>query len=177
GIAHALQELAELARIEADSSFAEELYGESLVLLQAVGDHHCSAASLTGLGIVAHDRGDHEQALSRLTESIQLCDRLNHGIGTAWALQALATVLAARGQAGEAAVLLGIVHSLRRSADAPLSGADAAGLEDLIHAVRSSLGAARFQARWDQGGALDLHPATKIALEAAFHESAQVANE
>lgn len=167
GIAHVLQELAELTRIEGDFTSAGELFGESLILLEAVGDKHCSAASLTGIGIVAHHQGNQEQALARLTDSIRLCRRLQHPVGAAWAVQALAKVLAARGDAQEAALLLGAVHSLRQSADAPLSGADEKDLEDQIHAIRSSVGATRFQAQWSKGRALDLQAVADVALEAA----------
>ena len=177
GVAHTLQELAELTRIETDFDSAWELYEESLVLLQAVGDKHCSAASLTGLGIVAHSQDDDDQALARLTDSIKLCRELHHEVGAAWALQALAEVLEARGDAQEAATLLGAVHALRQSADAPLSGVDEKSFEDQIHTLRSSLGPARFEPQWEKGRSLDLDAATDVALEAAISSNSFLDNQ
>src|SRR5262249_17862827 len=64
--------LATLANMQYDNANAQDLYEESLLMYQTLGDREGVAISLTGLGNVADDQGDQERATALFEESLAL---------------------------------------------------------------------------------------------------------
>ncbi|MDQ3981436.1 MAG: tetratricopeptide repeat protein [Actinomycetota bacterium] len=151
GTAHVLQERAEVARLQELYADAEALYSDSLALLRDLGDKHCSAASLTGLGLTAHATGDLDEAVARFLESLSLCIALDHGAGAAWALQGLAGVFTDSGDRILAVEVLAHVEMLRTSSGSPLSGHDRTAFEEVRSRLEATVPQKDFDAAWQRG--------------------------
>ena len=129
-----------------------------------------SAYSLWALGVAVWCRGDLCRAADLVQQSLRLGDRLNHRMGAAYCVEALAWIAASGRQYERAAVLLGAAAaaaSLLRSQGATLdSNQPMAGYQrDCERQARQALGEAAFQAAYTRGLQLPAGDALAYALQ------------
>ena len=148
---------------QGDDVQAARLCEESLSLRREMGDKGGSAHTLLMLGRVALSGHQYQQAEIHYKDSLAICQDLGEKEGIALALEGLAGISAALGQARSAARLLGTAETLRDATNVALSPIDRAFNERTLASVRARLGEQVFQTERDEGRALALEQA--IALQ------------
>jgi predicted ATPase/DNA-binding CsgD family transcriptional regulator/predicted negative regulator of RcsB-dependent stress response len=154
GIASVLTNLGMIRMEQGDHERAAKLCEESLALRRELGDKGGSAHTLLMLGRVALSEHQYQQAAIHYKESVGLCQELGEKEGVALALEGLAGILAALGQARIAARLLGTAETLRDTTDVALSPLDRAFNERTFASIRARLAEHVFQTERNQGRAL-----------------------
>jgi non-specific serine/threonine protein kinase len=162
GIASVLTNLGMMRLEQGDDAQAARLLEESLALRREMGDKGGSAHTLVMLGRVALSQYQYQQADIHYKESLALCRDLGEKEGIALALEGLAGIAAALGQARSAARLLGTAETLRDTTDLALSPIDRAFNECTIASIRVRLEEHIFQTERDQGRALTLEQALAL---------------
>jgi predicted ATPase/DNA-binding XRE family transcriptional regulator len=167
-IAAALTSLGDVARAENDLSEATARYEESLALYRALDfDREWLARVLRHLAEVALDQGDPLLARTRLGESL----RTARGLAVrgepqlAPALEVLAGVAAAQGQAARALRLTGAAAALRAGLRQPPWPIEAAALARWLAPARRTLSEQAQGTAWREGQAMLLEQAIAYALE------------
>ncbi len=130
---------------------ATRLCEESLALRRSVGDKGGSAHTLTILGRVAFFQNNYQQAFACYKEGLALRKEAGEKDGVAEALEGLAGLCAAQGEAGNAARLLGAAEMLREVTGIAVSPIDRALNEATIAMVHAQLGVSAFAAARAEG--------------------------
>jgi predicted ATPase len=127
--------------------------------------------SFTGLplGQLALVRGDLDTAASEFCRVLNGVAASGSRIGTCQALTGLAFVLAARGQANDAAQLFGASDRVREEIKTPFQPDDRERVSVALDQLRAGLGDGEFQAAWEQGREQSVEEA--IALGRRFANS------
>ena len=144
GIAAVLTNLGIISLERGDHERATRLCEESLSLRRVVGDKGGSAHTLVMLGRVALSQHQYQQAASCYKESLALCQEVGEKEGIAAALEGLAGIAGALGQAKSAARLLGAAETLRDATGVAVPPMDRAFKERLIATLRTRLGVKDF---------------------------------
>ena len=131
---------------------------------RALGHTWGLSETLRYLGDLARARGDLDAALARYRESLALAEESGDRLFVADALDGVASVAAARGQAERAARLHGAAATLRERLGAAVAPWERPAYERDVAAVRAALGAEAFAAAWAAGAALPLEAAVAEAL-------------
>jgi hypothetical protein len=147
-----------------DYARATALLEESLALSRERGDTHIIATCLNNLKLMAVYQGRPADALPHLQESLALCQASSYKVGMVANLKGVAGIAAAHRQPERVAWLLGTAEALRETIAAPMSPADQAQVERVIAAARTQLDEATWQATWNAGRAMSLHPAVTYVL-------------
>jgi predicted ATPase/DNA-binding CsgD family transcriptional regulator len=162
GIASVLTNLGMMRLEQGDDVQAARLLEESLSLRREMGDKGGSAHTLVMLGRVALSQYQYQQADIHYKESLALCQELGEKEGIALALEGLAGIAAALGQARSAARLLGTAETLRDTTDLALSPIDRAFNERTLASIQARLEEHIFQTERDQGRVLTLEQALAL---------------
>ncbi|MHC0429189.1 AfsR/SARP family transcriptional regulator [Streptomyces sp. O3] len=104
-LARSLHRLGITLRRQGEWTGAEEALCQALELCGEVSDPVGEAAALNAIGALHHDRGDHEQALRRCADALDVVGRTVERSGLADVLFTLAKVHLARSERGEAVSL------------------------------------------------------------------------
>jgi len=169
GIASVLTNLGMIHLEEGDDAQAARLCEESLALRHEMGDKGGSAHTLVMLGHVALSQRQYHQADIHYKDSLAICRDLGEKEGIALALEGLAGISAALGQARSAARLLGTAETLRDATGVALSPIDRAFNERTLASIRARLGEHVLQTERDEGRALTLEQA--LALQEPLAEA------
>jgi len=166
-IAHTLNLLGELARIEGAYLAARSRYKESLAIRRELGDQRGIAISLFNLGFVAHYQGDYRQAATLFAESLALFQKHGGRRSILDCIAALAGVAGAEGQPERAAQMFGAVEALREVSRTYVTHPDQIEYDRNVAAVRAQLDEATFIRAWAEGRALTIEEAVDDALAVA----------
>jgi tetratricopeptide (TPR) repeat protein len=143
-----------------DTAEARRRLDESLELARLIHDTRGTGGALAGLGWVELLEGDLEQAFSYFEEAAAIARRL----GVRWlgadAILGFAKVAAARGDADRATRLAGAAFALGGSS-ASVMTLVTPHLDD----ARAATGAQAWQKAQEEGAALDLDAALRLALD------------
>ncbi len=148
---------------------AEEFSREALALAEYHGAQSSKAYALWGVGIVQWRAGRYEEATRSLRDAIRLWQPLNDNTGIGFSVQALSWCASSASPDARAARLLGASRAVWRASGArvdettPYSQFD----EHSIDAVRTALGAARFEREFTEGASYPFEQAVDLALDAA----------
>lgn len=173
GVAQALLGLGEVARAAGQTAVARAYYDRSLALASEAGDAETRAWLLHNLGYAARAEGQTPEAARLFSESMVLFAASEDEVGIAHCLAGLAAVEVAAGAAERATRLLAAAERELRRLHARPALPDQREMTHAIEAVRSRLGATRFEDAWQQGqaqardAALDVARVAGEALEAA----------
>jgi len=165
GIAQALTNLGEHARLNGDFLKAREAYEESLKLAREIGDGLRESILLINLGFIALHEGDAKGAQVMLKESLTLALEIGHTAYTADKLSALAGAAVALGQPERAARLSGAAEALYETQGYEPQSGDIHEFERYQAAARERLDTVNFETAWAEGGAMNLDEAIAYALE------------
>jgi predicted ATPase len=163
-IAAALMNLGHVARAAGDVATARARYDASLALYRQVGDRTSTAYVLSHLGMLALDEGDPRAARPWLEESLGLHREVSSRRFVAGALEGVAGVAAAHGQAARALRLAGAAAALRAAIGRPQTATEQARLECWLRPARRELGAAASEAAWAAGRLVPIEHAIAEAL-------------
>ena len=158
-----LSNLAELALRDGNTAAARSRLDESLELARLIDDSRGTGFALVNLGWVELLEGHLEHAFSCFEEVATIARRLGARWLGAHAIWCLAHVAAARGHADRAARLAG----------AALAFGEPGGFDPVVAVTftphldnaRAALGDEAWQKAWDEGAALDLDAALRLALD------------
>jgi ATP/maltotriose-dependent transcriptional regulator MalT len=158
-----LANLGDLAWRAGDATAARALLEESLALARATGD---ALSALTPLGRMLCALGDVAAARPLLLEDAARLRAMGSPGLIAWqALDNLACLAAAEGEAARALRLGGAAEALREQAGMRLPPGDVAQLERLLAPSRRALGEAARAAAWAEGRAMTVEQAVAEALD------------
>jgi len=138
GIGFALAGLADVALTEGRAGEAAALYGEALQLFDQLDQGRGLAWTRVGLGRVAADAGQPEQAMAHLLPAWQLAERSGAVTIALTAVSELAGILAHRGRQAEAARLLAAVAARRQDLGVPAPPVEQARLQAVAARAGSS---------------------------------------
>ena len=137
---------------------------QALGLARMHGMAWIEATVLNNLGFARLDLGDQQGAASLLQEGLALGQRRGNHADLVDALEGLARVASAGGQANRAARLFGAAAAEREEFARPQAPTERAASVPAIAAARDALGAAGYAAAWAEGWALSPAAATAEAL-------------
>jgi hypothetical protein len=162
--AYLLGHLARDAAVQGDEGRAVGLWQESLALERTQGNTYGVAYCQLALAALARDAGHHTAALALYADSLRLYHRLAVTEGAVACLEGVASVASATGAVEQAAMLCGIVATLREAIAAPVSASRTIAYKRAVVRARGVLGRARFQAIWAAGRALPAEQALSHGL-------------
>ena len=165
GIANSLCNLGYLALTEGDLAGAAALLEESLELAGELGDKYWTALSLLRLAKVARAEGDLQRAAGLDDRALTLASELGAKRALAEWLEGVARTAVAQGAVHLAAVLLGAADAARADLGAPLPPAERPGRDADLAATRAALGEAGAAAAWQEGQAMPLEKAVRLAAD------------
>jgi predicted ATPase/DNA-binding CsgD family transcriptional regulator/Tfp pilus assembly protein PilF len=171
GMAAVLTNLGMMSLEQGDYARALRLCEESLALRREMGDRGGCAHTLLMLGRVALSKHRYHEAANYCKESLGICQELGEKEGVALALEGLAGIWAALGQAESAAKLLGSAQTERNNTDFTLSPIDQAFNERTLASIRAGLGEEVFQTAQAESRAFTLEQA--LALQKPLAPAAQ----
>jgi non-specific serine/threonine protein kinase len=164
GIIRALNQKAELARLDGDYDRAGKAYEECLALCREFGDKQREAFTLSNSAFVAQHQGNYEQAESRIKKALVLSRGLKTKYPLAMDLASLSGPVAARGDPERAARLLGASDALLKAMGLGLQPQDQPEIDRYEAAIREQLGEEAFNSAWAKGQAMSLEEAVAYAL-------------
>jgi predicted ATPase/DNA-binding SARP family transcriptional activator len=182
GLAHACNALGGVLLLQKQTSEAAELHERSAAIARGLGENVSLSIALHGAGEAARRQGDLDRAAAALREALAVLRHEHDDVFTARALEGLAFLLFDQGNSMEAARLLGAAQSRRESVGAPVIELDRAVQDEMLAAIRASLGQEAFAAAAAAGRALSreqviarvLEEPSAVAAEAA--EAAEAAD-
>ena len=164
GVAVSLANLGRVALAEGDREAARRLMGEALDLQREAGDQQGAAMTLIGLGPVALADGDVASARAHLVAGAKVLLEASEQPGMVAALAELARVALADGDIGDAARWFAAAEAARDRLGTRLEPSARPGVESACPTIREALGDAAFAAAWEEGTALPLEQALRLAL-------------
>jgi hypothetical protein len=117
------------------------------------------------LGSIECERGEHAAAHAAYREALQIFAGLRHRRGAARALEGLACVALAQGQAIRALKLAAAATRLREMIGAPLPPAERERLDHTLRAAWEGLSEAEGKNVWAEGCGMSLERAIQFSLE------------
>jgi len=151
------------ARDQGELDAAESLYRVALASFGSLANGWGIGSSLADLGTIARQRGDLAAAGRLYRESLATFVRLGHRRGIARQLESLACLAADEGQAERATRLAAAAAVLRERVGAPAPPAVQAEVGRGLGAMQRLLGPDGARRAWQEGAALPLEEATRLA--------------
>jgi predicted ATPase/DNA-binding CsgD family transcriptional regulator len=175
--AAAVYNLGSVARLRGQHARAAELYTESMGLFRRLKNPWCVAEVSLHQGQLALDLREQDEAARHFHDSLALLSELAGRNLIPMCLEGLAAIASARGQAAQAARLLGGAAALRERVGAPVRPIYRESYERVLGQARSRLDEAGWQAAWEAGRGLPLEALTAEALGVATepHSAAEAA--
>lgn len=143
---------------------ARDAQEEALRIWRSAGVGWGLSQVLHGLGVIALERGDLEEAMDRFREALAALGDDGDPYWTCRGLEGLAAGLACRGEDARAARLLGAAEALREAIGTPLLAFETPRHLRTVEGLRVRLGPEVFAAASAQGGRWLQHEAVAYAL-------------
>lgn len=164
GVAISLNNLGLVAHFQEDYPRAIDLFQQSIALFEALGDVRVKSAVLSNLGRALTGQGEYSQAKMCLRQSLRMVWNLGNREDSIEAIEALAGVAGATGEAIRGAMLLGAAEALREKIQSPVALVARREYDrDLIH-TKDQLSPGLFAAAWAKGRVMTLEEAVELAL-------------
>jgi predicted ATPase/DNA-binding SARP family transcriptional activator/Tfp pilus assembly protein PilF len=173
GLAHSLNNLANIARHPGEFVASIPLYQESLELYQTLGNQSGVALAFNNLGHAYMMLGEYEQALSHLDHGLQIQRRLGEPLQVARTLNNQGHVAYLLGRYDQARRLSTESLSLRRQAGAPLGEANSCYTLGLIEAGAGNM--ERAEQQWQTALAVYERTGYQAGAANSLNELAHVA--
>ncbi|MEV0348376.1 BTAD domain-containing putative transcriptional regulator [Nonomuraea sp. NPDC050680] len=119
--------------------------------------------TLVELGYLIERRGDAATARDLHLEALTAAQRIGDPRSATWAVEGLASAVAAGGAHERAARLLGLAAAVREHNQTPAAPSEAAEITRVTEAVVQALGEAEFGTAYEQGGRLKLEDAADLS--------------
>lgn len=166
-LARATINLGSLMLMCGDATEGAAVTGEALALLRTIGHRGVlTAMALQNLALASLKRGQPEEAMRPLRESLEIARDVRNSEEVVYCLEGLAAAMAAVAPR-RAAQILGGSETVRRSAGIELHPDEAAIHERSVAVVRGRLGETMVEAAWAEGAVLTLEEVIAYALREA----------
>ncbi|HUR02625.1 MAG TPA: BTAD domain-containing putative transcriptional regulator [Nonomuraea sp.] len=119
--------------------------------------------TLVEVGYLTELRGDPATARDLHLEALTAAQRVGDPRSAAWAVEGLASAVAAGGDPERAALLLGLAAAVREHNQTPAAPSELAEIARVTGAAMEALGEAAFGAAYERGGRLKLDDAADLA--------------
>ena len=119
--------------------------------------------TLAELGYLTELRGDPATARDLHLEALTAAQRVGDPRSATWAVEGLASAVAAGGDPERAALLLGLAAAVREHNQTPAAPSELAEIARVTRAAMEALGEAEFGAAYERGGRLKLDDAADLA--------------
>jgi predicted ATPase len=162
-LADAASSLAHIPLYQGDYEQAEVLFGEALRRAREAEDPGSVKYALTNLGFTVLEQGRLTDAAALFRASLSVRVELTHSSADA-AIEGIAAIAAEQGDSATAARLLGATEEWRRNVGYMHQPFESAILDRTATAVRTVLGDRVYRRLAQEGAALDLNEAVKLAL-------------
>ncbi|HEV1995602.1 MAG TPA: hypothetical protein VGR03_14825, partial [Candidatus Acidoferrum sp.] len=129
-----------------------------------LGDRWGIAGTLADLESLAREQRDYPAAHSLYQESMKIFHELDHKRGIARLLECFACSAAAQFEAERSLRLAGAAAALRKNIGAPLTPAEQAKLEAILHLARQALTNTAGATAWLEGWAMPVEKAIEEVL-------------
>jgi DNA-binding CsgD family transcriptional regulator/tetratricopeptide (TPR) repeat protein len=167
-LGHALTTLGWLHLERGELEDAQAFFDESVSNARSGGDATQEAWGLAGQALVAHSRGDQQDATRLGRQALAAVRRLGDKGSIRFCLDLLGVVAASHGQVERAGRLFGAAQTVYETTHAWPIGLNYRALyaqhERVVAAMRAGANAASFSAAWERGRRLPLHEATAYAM-------------
>jgi tetratricopeptide (TPR) repeat protein len=150
---------------QGDLGRAAQLTEEAVALLRELGNRGDVALGLYNLGWIALLQDDLGKATDLYRESLSLSWEIGRNPLVQWALEGLACLAGAKGEAERAVRLWGAAQALHEAKSIPRDTDFLAEADARISAVRSSMGEEGWEEAWRKGRAMTLDEAISYAQE------------
>ncbi len=167
GLGIALGNLGELARISDDLAAARTFYQEGLASLRVVGDRSGIATCEASLGLIDLVEDADSQGTARLVGALRIWEELGDLDGVALTIDGLAMLAEKLGQAITATRLLGASENIRETVGSSFQASHRGWYDELVAAVRATLGDETFDAAWNAGKFVSVEEAIVEAVALA----------
>lgn len=164
GIAHGLNMLGELARLDGDYSRAGQLYEECLILSCETGNREREALSLGNLSYVAYHLGNFNEAVAYSKKALALSNSLQMGYASALCLATIAGPIGAKGDPKLATRLLVASEAQLETMGASIQPGDKLEIDQFKDAIREQLDETEFNKAWVEGRGVSFEEAVAYAL-------------
>jgi tetratricopeptide (TPR) repeat protein len=164
-VAGLLYELGEVAWAKGDPELATKRYEESQTIGQEIRAKYTQAAAINGLGKIASDRGEYENAYSLHKEALTLLKGTGNRWSTLYALEAFARLTVRRQQMEPAVRLLGSTAGFYEQIRFFMSPLERDLHARSLEAVRAGLTREAFEGGWTEGQSMTLEQAVTYALK------------
>ena len=165
GMAASLDNLGNAAANLQDATAARAYYEESLFLNRELGNRSGVVVVLVNLGNFACDQGDYAAARDYLGECLKLCQQLKAKFFATAALDSMAILYKAQGQAERAVRCFAAAQALNDAISYSRPPLEQEKLDRALESLRSTLGEEAFAFAWEQGRAMTFDQAIVAALE------------
>jgi predicted ATPase/serine/threonine protein kinase len=164
-IACSLMVLGEVSRAEGRWVVARAFHEQALATCRRIGRQALVGVILNNLGASLYEVGDLKAASSHFRDALAVAQELGTKDDIALSLDGLGAVAAKRGAWERAARLAGAAEGLREAIGYELEPADREFRGRYVAAIRERLGDAALEAALDEGRALTLEQAERMASE------------
>ena len=155
-----------VAVLQGNYERATELYEEALAAARELGNASVEIIpeALVNLGLAALGQADHQRAVSSFKEALVMSQNRERKSTVINALEGMASVTGAMGEAARAALLWGAAEASRDDTGIALPPGDRALHEPHLSAARSRVGEAVWEELLAEGRAMSLKEAAEYAL-------------
>ena len=155
--------------LKGEHESAKRCFKEGLASARAAGDRIAAHQALYNLGLLALAEEDLDRAAEHFSEGLYLADEVRAILNAPYFIKGLGQVAGLRGQATQAARILGAAEmALKATGSPPYRYIPDGTLQDrVLAAARDRLGGASFEEEWRRGRAMKLEHAIAEALEVA----------
>ena len=164
GVAISLRELGELFRLTHDPMQAAAYFREAMLLGEETGSLIEITNTRYGLGLLALQAGDWQEAKAFLEESLTAFHRMSEVEATGCCLADLARVYASTGSPRRAARILGAVEGLFQRTGVEMYARNRQDFDQSVEIVHRKLDPVQFAADWAEGHTLEIAAAIACAL-------------
>jgi len=164
GLAVVLSNLGYRLVIGGEPEQARLLCEEALDIARRRGERTGLPLPLVNLGLATFLQGHNDEALACFRRGLEIAREIDHVVPQVYCLVGVAAVLAANGDAEEAATIAGAAQSAREATGVSVEPFELQIYEQSIETSRQALGEDAFAAAWAAGTALTLDDASARVL-------------
>ena len=164
-IALSLNHLGTVKTFLGEREAARCLHEEGLAVAREIGDKGSMAEALSCMGELARLTGDEKATRDYFLQSLAISQELGDQSNLAATLEACAGLARSEEQFYGAAQMMGAADAIRRAISNPVRPTQRPRYEQIIAALRATLGEARFQQAWNGGCALTLEHALQLTKQ------------
>jgi predicted ATPase/class 3 adenylate cyclase len=163
-VAHGLNVLGEIHRLQGNFSAAKQAYEEALSITRATGHRLRETMLLANLGMVAFNLGEPDEAESLVRESYALALEIGDDFITAEGLVLAGGIIGVNGDPERGVRLMAAGTARQAAIGSKTQPADMPELDRLVALIRAQIDDETFDRLWEEGEALTFEQAIELRM-------------